>query len=374
MCPRDRIKLIDLSRRNNLLYFRDLQVGTLDLSNASPEEIQALLQSSGPDRHGVHLDDLVADMGRPQARAALTEIAKRARSNFEERGLDTLFLALGLATWSSHDGGRNPAAPVLLVPLEAKQAGGRSSPWILERSGDLKVNDVLAHALREKHGVTLDSEALVPEVMGDDEGEDFDLEPVFDSVRRCAAHIPGFQIERRWVVGNFAFQKMAIVKDLESLRDPLATHDIIAAIARAPGAEVTARGSRTPVDPGDFDRQSPRDEFLILDADSSQQQAITSTLRGQNGVISGPPGTGKSQTIANLIAELVARGKTVLFVAEKRAALDVVIGRLAKTDLAHLCLDCHGAELSRRHIAEQFRKSLERVREATLPDDEDLHQ
>jgi very-short-patch-repair endonuclease len=127
------------------------------------------------------------------------------------------------------------------------------------------------------------------------------------------------------------------------------------------------------MDPRDLDRLVPDQEFLIRDADSSQQQAIALTLQGQNGVISGPPGTGKSQTISNLIAELVARGKTVLFVAEKRAALDVVLNRLHDADLGHLCLDCHGAELTRRKVAEQFAESLARVREAPAPDVATLH-
>ncbi len=116
----------------------------------------------------------------------------------------------------------------------------------------------------------------------------------------------------------------------------------------------------------EFDAQPPDADFLIRDADSSQQQAIATTLRGQNGVISGPPGTGKSQTISNFIAELVARGKTVLFVAEKRAALDVVLNRLRSAGLGHLCLDCHGADVSRKLIAAQLQESFALVREAPL--------
>ena len=366
-------QLVDMSRRNNLLYFRDLKVGTLDLSNAPTEAMQALLQSGGNGRHSVRLTDLVDEARRTQANAAVSEIWKRAISNYEERGLDTLFLALGLATWTARDGGRNLAAPVLLVPLEASQSGGRSGPWSLRRSGDVKVNDVLVHALREEHGVTLDPESLVPEVLGDDEGEVFDLEPVFNAISANTKHVPGFDIDHRWILGNFAFQKMAIVNDLKNLLDALARHDLVAAIAGDADARVRARGDRASVDPADFDQQRPEEEFLIRDADSSQQQAITATLRGQNGVISGPPGTGKSQTIANLIAELVARGKSVLFVAEKRAALDVVLHRLKEADLSHLCLDCHGAELSRRHIAEQFKESLDRIREAPIPDPSELH-
>jgi very-short-patch-repair endonuclease len=366
-------QLVDLSRRNNLLYFRDLKVGTLDVSDASPDVMQALLQSGRRGSEGVRLTDLVDPFRKSQATAALTEIAAKARSNFEERGLDTLFLALGLAKWTATDGGRDTSAPVLLVPLDASQSGGRSGLWSIRRAGEVRLNDVLIHALREEHAVTLRPESILPEILGDDEGEGFDLVPAFEAIQRAAARVPGFTIELRWVIGNFAFQKMAIVNDLKELLEPLAAHDIVAAIARDPDGERSARGDRTSGDPRDLDQQLPEQEFLIRDADSSQQQAIAATLRGHNGVISGPPGTGKSQTISNLIAELVARGRSVLFVAEKRAALDVVLNRLKEADLGHLCLDCHGAELSRRHVAEQFQESLSRIRDAPPQDDGALH-
>ena len=77
------------------------------------------------------------------------------------------------------------------------------------------MNDVLLHALQAEHGVAIDAETLVAEVLGDDEGEVFDLGPVFESIQRKAHTVEGFAIERRWVVGNFAFQKLAIVRDLK---------------------------------------------------------------------------------------------------------------------------------------------------------------
>jgi hypothetical protein len=208
-------KLVDLSRRNNLLYFRDLKVGTLDLSDTTTDAMQALLQSGGRTNASVSLSSLISVERKTQAAAALGEIVNRARSNFEERGLDTLFLALGLATWSASDGGRDPSAPVLLLPLEVTQSGGRNGQWLLGRAGDVKLNEVLTHALREELGVTIEAEALLPQVLGDDEGESFDLEPAFKSIIETAARAPGFHIEPRWVIGNFAFQKMAIVKDKE---------------------------------------------------------------------------------------------------------------------------------------------------------------
>ena len=335
--------------------------------------MRALLQSGKANDDGIPLSRLLPAGRQAQAAASLRGIADRARANFEERGLDTLFLALGLATWTADDEGRSPCAPVLLLPLKATQTGSRSGTWSIARAGELKVNDVLLHALQAEHGVAVSADNLVPEILGDDEGEAFDLDPVFDRLKREASRVPGFDVQPRWVLGNFSFQKLAIVRDLTELLQELARHDIVAGIAGDQTAAELARGSRTTVDPHGFDQTVPDQEFLVRDADASQQQAIAATVGGQSGVISGPPGTGKSQTISNLIAELAARGKTVLFVAEKRAALDVVLNRLNELDLGHLCLDLHGADISRRLVARQLQESLTRVREAIEPATAGLH-
>ena len=189
----------------------------------------------------------------------------------------------------------------------------------------------------------------------------------------AARQVPGFAISTRYIVSNFHFQKLAIVKDLKEHGDQLAAHDVIAGIAGDRQARESARGDRSLGDPRDLDVVTPDDEFLVRDADSTQQQAIGLSLSGRNGVISGPPGTGKSQTIANLIAECAARGKAVLFVAEKRAALDVVLERLKSISLGHLCLDLHGADISRKLVARQLKDSLDVIRSVTMPDTASLH-
>lgn len=208
-------QLVDMSRRNNLLYFRDLKIGTLDLTGVPADMMQRVLQSGSRANGAVSVADLLPPERRAQGFAALGEISAGARSNFEERGLDTLFLALGLASWAAADGRRDAAAPVLLIPIQAAQPSGRNGPWFLLRAGDVKVNEVLVHALREEHGLDLDADALLEQVLGDNEGEAFDLSPVFAMLTEMAKRVPGFAIEPRWILGNFAFQKMSIVKDLQ---------------------------------------------------------------------------------------------------------------------------------------------------------------
>lgn len=341
-------RLIDLTRRNNLLYFRDLQVGTLDLSGAKPEILRDLLTSQSGDGADIALRRLVDAARLQQAAASLTKIAEKALANYEERGLDTLFVAIGLATWEASDGGRPASSPILLLPVKVSRSGANGE-WALQRSGDVQINDVLAHALLAEHGIALDANEFLRELQREDDEEPFQIESVFNRVRQAAAPLSGFSIDHRWVVGNFSFQKLAIVRDLKDLLAAMVKHPIVAGIAGDATAREEARAGRLDEpDVHEFDAQPPGEEFLILDADSTQQRAILSTLASHNGVVSGPPGTGKSQTIANLIAEMAARGKTVLFVAEKRAALDVVLNRLRAADLGHLSLDLHGADVSLR--------------------------
>src|SRR5258707_730751 len=117
----------------------------------------------------------------------------------------------------------------------------------------------------------------------------------------------------------------------------------------------------------------PADDYTILDADSSQRSAIDMVVRGQSLVIHGPPGTGKSQTIANLIAALVARGRKVLFVAEKRAAIDAVLSRLKGVELGGMVLDIHDGTRDRLRIARDLGDALEEAQRTADPDVGDLH-
>src|SRR5215813_12983807 len=117
---------------------------------------------------------------------------------------------------------------------------------------------------------------------------------------------------------------------------------------------------------------APEQDYSILDADSSQRSAISAVLSGRSLVIHGPPGTGKSQTIANLTAALVARGRKVLFVAEKRAAIDAELSRLKGVDLGELVLDIHEGTRDRQRIAADLGASLDIAHQIARPDDTSL--
>lgn len=160
-------KLIDPSRRNNLLFFRELKQGTLDLSGAPAEALAALL---APACQSVPLDQFVTGDDLITSAAKLQEIRKRALANQEERGLETLYLALGIATWPASDDGKPYASPILLMPIEVEHRGTERRRVYLKRSGDLQPNLVLLYHL-ESQGIAVDAEELVNLVEGDDEGE-----------------------------------------------------------------------------------------------------------------------------------------------------------------------------------------------------------
>jgi very-short-patch-repair endonuclease len=361
-------KLIDLSRRNNLLYYRPLKTGTLDLSSAPAEKLRELLLGES-----VAASKLLPDLEDEAINKSLRDISRRALENLEEKGLSTLFLTFGMATWPAMDSGRPSEAPVLLLPVRLSKTEGSNS-YHLSNTGTFQLNLVLLHVMQDQFKVRLQPDELLAEFAGDaDGGTAFDVKGLCGEIQKRMAETKGFEIGLRVILGNFAFQKMAMVKDLQERANELAAHSVIAAIAGDVGAKRDITAGQTDPDPKEFDSIPPDNEFAVLDADSSQQSAIASVLAGQSRVIHGPPGTGKSQTITNLITSLAATGRRVLFVAEKKAALDVVKHRLEEVGLGHLAIVLHGADLSPRKVMQQVAHTLEVVRSAVPVDCREVH-
>ncbi|WP_235545495.1 AAA domain-containing protein [Phycicoccus sp. Soil802] len=355
--------LVDLGGRNTLLWYRDLPSGTLDLTTAHPGGL-AMLLAGRPTR----LSDLVREP------AALDEARRRARviraktlELSEERGIAAGFIAIGMASWTVRGASRAPAAPVLLRSCVLKPTGAAREDFDLDLGNDVEFNPVLEHYLRSEQGLDLDTAAL--EELANASGA-FDPHPVYVELARLCESVPDFSVMPRLVVGTFSYAKLPMVADLAAQGDSLADHDVIAALAGDPGALRSVRTS-VPESPADSD---PAHELLILDADSTQQAAIDAVRSGAHLVIKGPPGTGKSQTIANLIASLAGEGKRVLFVAEKRAAIDAVLSRLEGVGLGDLVLDAYDGASNRRRLAQQFGAALERGSQVQDPDTTEIEQ
>lgn len=163
-----------------------------------------------------------------------------------------------------------------------------------------------------------------------------------------------------------------MVLDLESSTELLARHDLIAALAGDQHAVDLLRGA-TAYAPAPADAIKPEDEYPVQTADSSQRQAIETVMAGHHLVIEGPPGTGKSQTIANIIASAAAKGWRVLFVAEKRAAIEAVTDRLQAVGLDDLVLDLHRSTINKKHVAQQLSESLAALTQEPPVDLVELH-
>lgn len=372
-------RLIDHSRANSLLFYRDLKIGTLDLT-AATEAVARLLAG---DKQGV--DSLVAagpyaerpDPGvvaraeaaaRQKVRSTLVALQRKALSNLEEKGIETLHLALGMATWPAADGGRPYDAPVLLLPARIEARGRAGDDLLLVVEGEPRVNPVLLYVLEENYAIRSNAPALLSESGGEDESGQWRIDPrvVFARIDRTSANVPGFKVMPRVILANFQFAKMAMVEDLKRNGDTISSSTIIAAVAGHSVSRQKLAQSVIDIEPAQLDERPASDDYLVLDADSTQHRAIVLVGKGQNGVVQGPPGTGKSQTISNLIAQSVAEGRRVLFVAEKRAALDAVIKRLTHPEvgLGHLVLDLHGASVSRKDVMARLAHTLEQIRNA----------
>jgi very-short-patch-repair endonuclease len=345
--------LTDLGGRNTLLYYKDRRAGTLDLAGADPAAVDRFLRTGS-----TRLTRLFHDVDqRADAIRRVQVIYRKARELLEERGIRVGFLATGMARWDELF--LEPCAPVLLRGLTISPTRARHDDFDLMLDDDDEVNPVLLHKLASVFGAATDELADAPP------------EKVNDLLTGAAdaAEVPGFAVLDRLVIGTFTYAKLPMVQDLQAAGELLADSDVVAAIAGDPEAqEALAAGE----DSGAA-LESPEHDYSVLDADSSQRNAIDTVLAGRSLVIHGPPGTGKSQTIANLIASLVARGRKVLFVAEKRAAIDAVLSRLKSANLGEVVLDIHEGTKDRMRIARELGVAMDEAVRTPEPEVGDLH-
>jgi hypothetical protein len=281
-------------------------------------------------------------------------------------------IGCGLATWENKRAAWQPCAPVLLQAATLRPLGAAQDEFELAVVGEtMEINPTLLHVLKVDFGCEVDHAALMKRIPDGAIDELWELEETYEWIREQAWRVPGFRVDSRLVLANFAYAKLSMVNDLDGALDELVAHELIAALAGDEQARAAIRGQGPGPEaiPGP-DQVPLADEFLVLDADSSQNYAINAVLAGQSLIVKGPPGTGKSQTIANLIASLIARGKKVLFVAEKRAAIDAVTKRLRQQNLGELVLDLHGGVSSRRAFAQMIGQALDASRNAPRLDND----
>ncbi|HEX6338554.1 MAG TPA: DUF4011 domain-containing protein [Jiangellaceae bacterium] len=323
-----------LGGKDPLLYFRDLKIGTLDLAAADPETRKKLI-----DGEPVLVSRLFPhEPLRKSALRSARAIRDKARELAEERGIDTAMLAIGVATWANPFAAHRPTAPVLLRPAAVVARDPAETDFVIEVSTEASVNPVLLHALDTQLGLRFGLDSLR------DRAGRLRYPHVVERLREFApAHvIDGFSISHRAMLGTFAVEPDAAVADLDALAPELDAHDVVAALA---GDEQAAQAVRTTA------AHAPdRPLRLVLDADPAQTDVVAAVAAGRSLRVDAPPGTGRTQTIVNLVAELVASGQRVLIVGSKRAGLTALLDRLTSAGLDDVVLDLSSVKATREAV------------------------
>ena len=394
--PQDRLarwqrKLLDLSLRNRLLNYRDSKqtlpmrcpnVGALEDALAagkafrglslkdddplgsrtlSPEEVQRLEEEVVLD--AFERRQLAVPLTGQEMNSRFLTLYRHARSDMQEGGTNTLFLAAGFLRWKKTEGDtRTYRAPLVLVPVKLERRSAQSPFRIAHHEDDVRINSTLLEFLKR------DFALRIPELEGDLPRDDsgIDLPRIFEVLRRKVRDIAGFEVVEELALSTFSFAKYLMWKDLVDRADQLRTNRLVRHLIDGAAESYGESGTSAPLEPRGIDRRlAPRDLLLPLPADSSQLAAVLAASQGRDFVLIGPPGTGKSQTIANMIAQCLGTGKTVLFVAEKAAALDVVHRRLAASGLADAVLELHSNKTDRKSVIAQLGRGWDRASGST---------
>lgn len=281
-------------------------------------------------------------------------ISREAKSAIEETGTNMLYLVIGfIEFYESDDSERALNAPLVAIPVSLKRgaidSGTRLYRYDLTYTGEeITENLSLREKLKQDFGIQM------PEIKEDESPDDY-FERVDDVISRKSR----WKVKRQMTLALLSFAKMMLVKDIDPENWPVDTeenslteHPIVRQIfeGRSAGGNGGADGDY------DIDAHKENDLELIYDADTSQHSALIDALAGKSLVVNGPPGTGKSQTITNLIAAAMARGMKVLFVSEKLAALEVVKHRLDLAGLGDFCLELHSHKTDKKRVVDELDK------------------
>lgn len=304
---------------------------------------------------------LYANVPKTKRNTKLLGTYRAAQEQLDERGVNTLYLVLGMTRWKEPSEQDWHLAPLVLVPVLIERTG-RGDFRISYDEGEIGTNLSLKVKF-EEFGISLPD--LPAEI------EAINLDAYFDEVQKVIAKQDGWEVLANEVALNFfSFEKIALYLDLALTKwaqgqTPLDDNDVIAALGPGYPPSETNLNENVKLD----EVRSVEEAREIFEADSSQLLVIEEARRGTSMVVEGPPGTGKSQTITNLIAEMVSQGKKVLFVSEKMAALEVVQRKLEEAGIANAALELHGNKSNRRKFYEEIKRTWSlrsQVKDASL--------
>ncbi len=378
-------KLLDLTLRNRLLNFRPTQQ-SIPIVCDDIAQLEDLLSAekrlrliSLPDQNPIGDRDpelhrqktnrdiniefasqalarkeIACVLSTDQLDKRLTKIYRAVRNDLAEGGSNTLFLAVGFLRWRQKASDKKTyRAPLLLIPVKLTRKSSQSPFYLRMHEDETRFNATLLQLLKQDFGKDLS--VFETNLPTDDSGVDVPL--ILSQVRTHVRDMTGFEVVDECALGRFSFAKYLLWRDLVDRTDQLKNNRVVKHLLDNPDKGFDSEGGALPR-PRDIDhRYHPSEIYHPLDADSSQLAAVMAVAEGKDLVLIGPPGTGKSQTIANMIAQCLANGKTVLFVAEKTAALDVVHRRLCHNGLGDCCVELHSNKAERKKFLSQLEQS-----------------
>jgi len=374
-------KLIDFSRRNQLLYFKPRASLSVEIFESSAEIFRKLVfESKGLSfKHQIEEfqsfdlpgdeeepppgflpgeaapgDDLGLDSFALSEEAgdsssalqtnkdekslsrSLSNLRTRSKASLNEQGVNILYLALNFLDWydsaSPGTGDGTAKSPLLLLPVSLDRKGLSGAYRLNLIDDEIRINPTLSYKLLRDYGIDFNKIEAIQEGFETIETvEDFEelSKEITTLIQGHDSKTKDWKVVDEASLSLFSFAKLSLYKDLEQNEGRILQHPVVRQIAgeMLEESELYPKGfsARNLIVAEEMDKKIDALGLnQVLDADSSQQEAIEAAKAGQSFVIQGPPGTGKSQTISNIIAEALAQGKKVLFVSEKKAALDVV--------------------------------------------------
>lgn len=302
----------------------------------------------------------------------LLKIHTEAKGFIEEQGVNTLFLALGFLHWYEADSSESlRKAPLVLLPVSLERSGAKDAFKLTYSGDELMANLSLVAKLKTDFGLDMASCSFDEDSFATDEGS---LARFYGDVGDVISKQARWKVASNEIaLGFFSFGKFLMFKDLDPKSWPEDKQpDANGVMKRLLGSGFGDRPAAYAEDVNIDSVIAPGDVRFVKDADSSQTEAILEVRAGSNLVIQGPPGTGKSQTITNIIAELIGQKKTVLFVAEKMAALEVVKRRLDESHLGDAVLELHSHKATKQSVLKELGRTLDQGRPLTQVGEDDL--
>ena len=385
-------KLLDLSLRNRLLNVRDTKqvipiactgIPALEDALAADESISVTSLSDTLSEKDIHdlamlrnteirteirelLDReleqkrLRAVLPPPELNKRLTAVYRQSRSDLEEGGVNTLFLAVGFLEWKMTErDAKSYLAPILLIPIQLKRRSIAEGFRISRLDEETMINETLLELLRSQFQMSVPGLSPLPT---DDSGVDVAL--VMQIFRQTIKDMKGWEVREEARIGLFSFGKFIMWNDMTARQDDLRKNALVNHLIE--GGGLFDDGIEV-FPPEEIARHLDLKNLCCpMSADSSQLAAVVYSGMGKSFVLHGPPGTGKSQTITNIIAHNLALGRRVLFVSEKKAALDVVHNRLTKIGLKPFCLELHSNKAGKTDVLKQFAEAIQ-VPETAAP-------